>query len=50
MLQDLMRMGAADVANIPLHLQRTTWAMQANLRYGGRSDDQTRINEIQILK
>ncbi len=50
LLQDAMRMGAADVANIPLHLQRTTWAMQAGFRYAGRSDDQTRVAEIEIVK
>lgn len=50
LLQDAMRMGAADVANIPLHLQRTTWAMQAGFRYTGRSDDQTRVAEIEIVK
>jgi peptide/nickel transport system substrate-binding protein len=50
LLQDAMRIGAADVANIPLHQQRTTWAMQANFRYKGRSDDQTRVAEIQIVK
>ena len=50
LLQDAMRMGAADVANIPLHLQRTTWAMQSNLRYTGRSDDQTRVVELRIVK
>lgn len=50
LLRDAMRMGAADVANIPLHLQRTTWAMQAGLRYLGRSDDQTRIAEIEVVK
>jgi len=50
LLQDAMRMGAADVANIPLHLQRTTWAMQAGFRYTGRSDDQTRVADIEIVK
>lgn len=50
LLQDAMRMGAADVANIPLHLQRTTWAMQGGLRYAGRSDDQTRVADIEIVK
>jgi peptide/nickel transport system substrate-binding protein len=50
LLQDAMRLGAADVANIPLHLQRTTWATQANLRYVGRSDDQTRVAGIEVVK
>lgn len=50
LLRETMRIGAGDVANIPLHLQRTTWAMQAHLRYGGRSDDQTRVAHIEVLK
>lgn len=50
LLRDAMIMGAGDVANIPLHLQRTTWAMRADLRYAGRSDDQTRIVDISEVK
>jgi peptide/nickel transport system substrate-binding protein len=46
LLRSAMRIGAADVANIPLHFQRTTWAMQRNLTYVGRSDDQTRVLDI----
>ena len=45
-LRQAMIMGANDVANIPLHLQKTTWAMQRGLRYSGRSDDQTRVADI----
>ena len=46
LLRAAMRIGVADVANIPLHFQRTTWAMQRSLTYTGRSDDQTRILDI----
>jgi peptide/nickel transport system substrate-binding protein len=46
LLREAMRIGTGDVANIPLHLQRTTWAMQRNLIYAGRSDDQTRVLDI----
>ena len=45
-LRQAARLGAEDVANIPIHLQRTTWAMQRGLRFTGRSDDQTRVAEI----
>jgi peptide/nickel transport system substrate-binding protein len=46
LLQQAMIMGTRDVANIPLHLQKTTWAMRRGLTYGGRSDDQTRVVDI----
>ncbi|MGE0222487.1 MAG: ABC transporter substrate-binding protein [Acetobacteraceae bacterium] len=49
-LNEAMRVGAGDVANIPLHLQRTTWAMQKNLTYPGRSDDQTRVLDIRLAQ
>ncbi len=45
-LRQAMLIGATDVANIPLHLQKTTWATQRGLRYDGRSDDQTRVVDI----
>jgi len=45
-LRQAMVMGTRDVANIPLHLQKTTWAMQRGLSYAGRSDDQTRVADI----
>lgn len=46
LLRQAMVMGTGDVANIPLHLQKTTWAMQRGLTYPGRSDDQTRVVDI----
>ncbi|MEI7711417.1 MAG: ABC transporter substrate-binding protein [Rhodospirillales bacterium] len=45
-LRKAMVLGTSEVANIPLHLQKTTWAMQRGLTYAGRSDDQTRIADI----
>ena len=45
-LRQAMTMGTNDVGNIPLHLQKTTWAMQSTLTYAGRSDDQTRVADI----
>jgi peptide/nickel transport system substrate-binding protein len=45
-LRQAMVLGASDVANIPLHLQKTTWAMSRDLVYAGRSDDQTRVLDI----
>ena len=49
-LRQAMSIGANDVANIPLHLQKTTWAMQRGLRYAGRSDDQTRVTDIRLAQ
>jgi peptide/nickel transport system substrate-binding protein len=45
-LRQAMVLGTNEVANIPLHLQKTTWAMQRSLTYAGRSDDQTRVADI----
>ena len=45
-LRRAMVIGTNDVANIPLHLQKTTWAMRRELIYSGRSDDQTRVADI----
>ncbi len=45
-LRQAMVLGTNDVANIPLHLQKTTWAMRRGLGYTGRSDDQTRVSDI----
>lgn len=47
-LRQAMLIGTGEVANIPLHLQKTTWAMQRGLRYAGRSDDQTRVADIVV--
>ena len=45
-LRQAMVIGTRDVTNIPLHLQKTTWAMRRDLIYKGRSDDQTRVGDI----
>ncbi len=45
-LRQAMILGTNEIANIPLHLQKTTWAMHRNLNYRGRSDDQTRVADI----
>ena len=45
-LRQAMVIGTRDVANIPLHLQKTKWAMRRDLIYKGRSDDQTRVGDI----
>ncbi len=47
-LRQAMILGTNDVANIPLHLQKTTWAMRRELHYAGRSDDQTRVADIGV--
>jgi peptide/nickel transport system substrate-binding protein len=45
-LRQAMVLGTSEVANIPLHLQKTTWAMSHDLIYSARSDDQTRVLDI----
>ena len=49
-LQQAMVLGTSEVANIPLHLQKTTWALQKGLSYKGRSDDQTRVLDIRPVR
>lgn len=49
-LRQAMVLGTGDVANIPLHLQKTTLAMRRDLTYAGRSDDQTRVLYIRPVQ
>jgi peptide/nickel transport system substrate-binding protein len=40
------RMAMADVALIPLHLQKNIWAMRAGLSFVPRADEDTRVMEL----
>ncbi len=46
LLQEATRITFADVAIIPLHNQKNTWAMKAGLSYTPRADEETRAVDI----
>jgi peptide/nickel transport system substrate-binding protein len=46
LLQEATQMVFDDVAIIPLHNQKNTWAMRAGLRYLARADEETRAVDL----
>lgn len=46
LLQDATRKTFEDVAIIPLHNQKNTWAMRAGLSYVARADEETRAVDV----
>jgi peptide/nickel transport system substrate-binding protein len=45
-LEQATRMAMDDVALIPLHMQKSIWAMRAGLRYTARADEETRAWDL----
>ncbi len=46
LLQEATKMAFADVAIVPLHNQKNTWAMKAGLTYVPRADEETRVVDL----
>jgi len=45
-LQEATGLAFEDVAIIPLHIQKSVWAMRSELTYEPRADEQTRAADI----
>jgi peptide/nickel transport system substrate-binding protein len=46
LLQHATRIAMEDVAIIPIHIQKNTWAMKRNLRHDARADELTRAMDV----
>lgn len=46
LLQEATRLAMEDVAIIPIHIQKNTWAMRRGLRHDARADELTRAMDI----
>ena len=46
LLQHATRLAMEDVAIIPIHIQKNTWAMKRNLRHDARADELTRAQDV----
>ena len=50
LMQKAMKMAMEDVAIIPLHLQKSVWAMRKGYAYTPRADEETRAMGLRPAK